>query len=504
MELLWNEFGVKRLIYSGIEQTQVDESISLPEEMRTGAMYDTAIEVLDYSADVTVDNCRAESGKINVDGRIRIRAVLLDEREKPYAFNAEVHFENSSVAEGVDSGMEADVQTSIKSLSLRGAGGSQLAMSALVELEFNVSSSGPLKVLSGISGIADLEIKTVSVAAGRRVELANETVRLSEEIASDGADDVLIYNALVSIRDTNIENGKACINGIVTLNALCRNDDGELIQLVRNIPFRESIEMNGGAEEIFTSAQIENLSVRALGTEFSLISFEADVRFRVYGMRRGRMEIPVDAFSPSMNFNCLIQKVSVLNSEGGSCIQHSVRENLTVPDGMPDIFTALNASVCPIVTSVGFANGEMQAEGLLSTRFIYRSSQNKLYSFVEEVPFSFTMAIPSGADKVKLALNVQPNVTGGGGRTAQVSYSIDASAEFMSVASFSAVAGIAEVDADIGDETKPKGIIIYNACDGETTFDVARRFGIPSSKIASLNKELGDTYKDGDKLILIV
>lgn len=516
MELLWNEFGVMRLIHRSTEQTEIEGIIPLPASNNTASGYDEAIEILDYAAEVLVANCRSYTGKINVEGEIMLRVVAADESEKAFSFTSSSAFSYTAEAENADVGMSVDVIPSIKSLNLRHLSGAQLMLNTLIDLEITVTSATPMKVLSGVSGVSDMEMKLVKVPTGRKVELANETIRFSEEIASDGADEVLQYNAQISVRDTTIENrnsgaasGNASLSGMITLNALCRNSDGELMQIVRNIPFRESIEMNGSADEVYTSAELENINIRALGTEFALIAFDADINFRVFGMRRGELSVPIDAFSPSLNFNCLFQNISALNSEGGACTQHSIRENLTVPEGLPDIFTALNASVRPIATSIDFSNDEMQIDGLLVTRFIYRSSANKLYSFTEDVPFAISIPTPMASNAepfVKLRLNAQPSVTGGGGRTAQIAYSIDVSSEFFSIHEINAVVGIVEANGDdvSGGNVVPKGIVIYNACDGDTVFDIARRFRIPSARVPELNGNLSEVFKDGDKILLLV
>ena len=73
----------------------------------------------------------------------------------------------------------------------------------------------------------------------------------------------------------------------------------------------------------------------------------------------------------------MYEKMTVANACGGSFAQHSLRENLSVPDGMADIFAALNAAARPIATNVSIEDSTMTVEGLLFTRIIYRSSSNR-------------------------------------------------------------------------------------------------------------------------------
>ena len=496
MELLWNEVGVQRLVYRGTQQTQIEGMVPLPEGKLSA-------ELADYSASVEVISCRAEENKLAVTGSIEVTSVAVGEDGGVFSFVSTSDFSCEAEAPGVNVGMNTDALAVLKALSMRPAASGQLLLEAVIDIELTVTSAAPIRALSGISGLDDLELRTTEVSTGRRVELANETIRLGEEISSDGIDEVLKYNLQLSVRDTNMENGGACVSGMLSLNALCRSSEGEIVQLVRSIPFRETIKLNGTADEVYAVCELRENSVRSLGTEFSLIAVDADVNFRVFGMRRGKLNMPIDAFSPSLDFNCLLERIEILNSEGGTCGQFSVRDNISVPEGYPDIFTALHASANPIVTGIRFEGGSMEAEGLLCTRFVYRSSNNALESFSEDVPFTISMSAPALADFARIRLSAQPNITGGGGRTAQLSFSIDACAEFFGEMKLDAVVGIAE-NSEKAKADFVRGIVVYNACEGETFFDVAKCFRISLAAASSLNADIREPFRNGERLLLIV
>lgn len=493
MELLWNELNALRLVYRGMDQAVVDAALPSPPNRRV-------VEVLDYTARARIENCRADAGKLNLDGDILVTVVAADDKAEVFSFASASAFSHSIEVPEADTGMYANATPMLETLSVRLLGDERLMLAAAVNIESVITSSTPIRVLSGVSGVADMEFKSSTLQSSRRVELAGETIRISEEISSDGADDVLQYTANISIRDTAYENGNIVVSGVVTLNVLCRSADGELMQLVRGIPFRETLDSGGSAEDIYTVAELREVSVRALGTEFSLIAFDADVDFRVFGIRTGTLSIPMDAFAPSINFNCLRQQINLMNALGGSSIQHSLRENISVPDGMADIFTALHAGTRPVVTSLSFSNGEMCVDGLLFTRLIYRSSGERLYSFTEDVPFTLRISSPSNATYAGLKVQASASVTGGSGRTAQISYNIDAAVEFFAEAEVNAVVGIAECEASPIDG----GIVIYNASAGETVFDIAKHFRIRSERVLELNPDAPEVFSDGDKVILLV
>ena len=482
MELLWNDLSVLRLIPRSTEQVEVAGSIPPPGGCR-------ASELLDCSAEVEISNCKTETGKLNFEGRLCITIAAADETGDTFAFVGEIPFSHCTENADFAAGMLSNALPAVAVLDMRLAADGSAAFSANVNIDFIVTSAAPVRVLSGVSGVADMEIKSMQCRTARRVEIGSETIRFSEELSSEGA---------------AIENGGTSVSGIITLNALLKTSDGELMQLTRGVPFRESLSAAVGADEIYTVAELKNVSLRALGTEFSLLAFDADIDFRIFGIRRSVIDIPTDAYSPSLNFSCMYEKMTVANACGGSFAQHSLRENLSVPDGMADIFAALNAAARPIATNVSIEDSTMTVEGLLFTRIIYRSSSNRIYSFSDDVPFVLRMAAPSEANFAQLRLNASASISGGSGRTAQVSYNLDVSAEYFSESAVSAVAGVAETDNSNDAGGKSTGIILCNACAGEDAFDIGKRFGVPSQRVRELNPDSAEPFKDGDKLLLFV
>lgn len=493
MELQWEELSALRLIYKGGDQAVV-EGILPPAEGRR------AKEVLDYNAQIHIGSCSVSEGRTDIEGSVRVAITAADDSDAIFAFASTAAFAHSIPTEGAEPGMTAIVTPKLQTVSLKQTGDGQLMLSAIADLDCRVTCASPLRVLKSVSGLDDLEMKRIQLKHTRRIELGGETLRLREEISSDGADVVLNASGQIFIRDTSADGDNAIVNGVLSISALCSNAEGELMQLVRHIPFRESVRLNDSSEQVYAQAELKQLQVRALGTEFSIISVEAEAEFRLFGNQTRDLSIPIDAFSPKLSFECVRDGVCVLNSLGHASLQSSIRENISVPEGMADIFTALHAAARPVITSVNVSNGELTAEGLLFTRLIYKSSAGRLYSFSEDVPFNVRMSAPREATDAQVCASASAAITGGSGRTAQIAFTINTDAEFYYEKLVSAVAGLAECD---GGEAA-SGIMIYIPNDGEDVFDVAKRFRIASSQVLSLNPELQDSNLKDRRVLLFI
>lgn len=501
MELIWNEINAVELILRETAQTQLEGAVPPPDGR-------TVRELPDYTAEVFVSSCRTDAGRLDIEGRITAELVAADDSGELYSFISESAFTHTLSNEALEPGMPADVIPSLTALSIRRAPDGRLLLSAVIDLDCMVTSARPIRAIGGVNGAPDMELKTREVPTRTRTELGNAVIRLSDEIASSGADTVLSSGVQLSVRDTAFENGGVTVSGMAAVTVLAKSADGELLQIIRNLPFRESVQTDGAADEVFALVRLNESSVRALGTEFSLISFEADAEIRVFGLRKTALQLPLDAFSPTINFDCVRKKTLLLSSLGGADSQHTVRENVSVPDGMADIFAALSVSARPIATNVGVAGGELTVEGLLPTRLVYRSDGGRIGAFSEDVPFAIRMAAPNGADTARLRMGCSCSVTGGSGRAAQITYSIGCAAEFWSTEPAELVVGLAERNGQAqtgGDPFVPEaftGMIIHTVGPDEDAFDIAKRFRLPTARVKELNPD--QPFSEGSKVLLVL
>lgn len=497
MELIWNEINAVRLICRGSEQTELEGALPPPQGR-------SVAEILDYTAQTELESCKCEAGRLSLGGRITADLIVSDENGDRYAFSSESPFAHSVSDEAIEPGMLASAHAMIAALSVRRATDGRIMLSAAVDMEYSVTTAAPLRVLSGVAGVSDMEIKTSTQDFCRRVELGSGMLHLSEELSESGADQVLSHGVTLSVRDTAFESGGVTVSGIAEVSIIAKTAEGEPVQITRSLPFRENVATDGTADEVFAAAELRSSGVRALGTEFSLISVDADIELRVFALRRGKITLPLDAFSPSINFSCLRRKTALLSALGGADSAHTLRENLTVPEGLSDIFSTVSARALPILTNKSVDRGEMSLEGVLMTRLIYRSASGRLYAFNEDVPFSIRTAAPQDAQSAEIRLGCTASVTGGSSRSAQITYNIAVRSEFFSIAEAEAVVGLAEKSADEAAEPIPSGLIVHTAAEGDGVFDIARRFRIPSSRIIELNPSLADGVKAGDKVLLVV
>ena len=128
MELIWNEINAVRLASRGTEQTELEGTLPPPQGR-------SVAEILDYTAEVGVDSCRTEDGRLTATGRITAKLIASDESGERYAFTSGSTFSHTVSDPAIEAGMSAQVLPRLAQLSVRRATDGRIMLSAAVDMD---------------------------------------------------------------------------------------------------------------------------------------------------------------------------------------------------------------------------------------------------------------------------------------------------------------------------------------------------------------------------------
>lgn len=492
MELIWKEIEAERLICRTKEQVSINGVLPSPDGR-------TPREIPGCTAKVVIDEAATGTDMVNVRGRICVSVTAIDESGVPFAFESAAKFTHEMEAKNAMAGMTAEVRPVIQSLTVTPSpeGG---ILSASVDMELIVVNDAPLRVTGGISGVEDLETKYEKVCVCRRVQVGREDLRLREEIAAEGVEDVISAEGAVCVRETVFEQGAATVSGTVTVSAVTLDGSGRMAQIVRQIPFRERIAVDSKAGGLYCTAELGSLYLRALGAEFAVIAMEAEIGFTVYGIQKSELELPVDAFSPTIAFDCLKEDITFISHTGAAAAQTTIRETVYLPASAPEIASPLFAFARPVITEAAAENGTLNISGVLLTTVVYESDTGRSYTFMDEIPFEAVTEAGADVDRADVESSCTASITGYDTGSVQVQYNLVTETQFSREIRCSAAVGLAETER----KEKSSGIVVCFASEGETAFDAAKRWSVPSADVRKINPDAEEPYKEGQGLIILL
>lgn len=490
MELKRKEIEAERLVFESSEQIAIEGSLPTPDGRAVSG-------VIAKNARVIVTEAAADKDAVRIAGRIMVNAVVTDGEGALFAYESGADFAHTAEAEGVTPGMRAEVLTCVQTLELAPEE-SASRLSAGIDLDIRVVSSAPIAAFAGISGCGDVEMKSGSYSAARVKKLGSVKLRLREELAAEGAAEVVYAEGVVSVRDISPDGGGSFVSGVISVSAITLDGSGQPSQLMRQIPFREHIAIDAMGAEAFCEANLESIYLRALGEEFDLLSMEAEVSFTVSAVEKRQLEAPMDAFSPSLGFECICEEVKLVSSGASYTEQIALKENVTLPESAPEPDFPVYVGVRPIVTEIG-AEEDRSVSGVLVTDIVYMSAAGRLTSVTQDVSFT---AVPTGMkldNGSEVRASCLASAAGMSERGFQIQYNLKLTAEEKRVTECRIAVGVAEREP----EKRPSGITLLFASEGEDAYDAAKRLGVSSESIRRLNPEASEPYREGERIIAL-
>lgn len=491
MELIWKEIDAERLTAELTAQIAIKGDLPSPDGRAPQGEPCCAASVL-------IDAAEAAHGEVRIAGRIPVLVTCFDGDGQAFAYESAASFEKTVEAPGAAPGMTAVASAVIETMKAY-ASGSGVRLEANAEISVRVYSSVPMKVMGGVSGIDDLELKTESASTGRAVRVGGGVARLREELAADGVTDVISCEGVISVREATSELDGVAVGGVITVTAVYRGADGRTGTLCRQAPFREKISLDRPAAAPYCTAVMRSVYLRSPGEGLGILAMEAEAEFTLWDAQSFDVSLPTDAFSPTVGFDALTERTVFTRAMGRSSRQVSLREELTLPLGASEPGRVLCVNARPIVTDTVLEERTLTVRGVISTQVVYQSTAGRTAAFTEDLPFETETDAPA-ADAVFVSASCAAYGEGFADRTLAVTYTLVLDAEFEARRSVAVLTGLAERERT---ETAG-GVLLCFASEGETAFDVAKRYSVPCAAVRRLNPEAAEPYGEGERLILIV
>lgn len=492
MELKWKEIDAERLIRSTSSQIHLNESLPSPDGKG-------AIEIVSIKTKMTADEVFVNTDEITLKGRIKADVTAEGTDGGLFSYESFADYSHLIKVEGAAPGMTAEIRPMIQSLSaFPDKDGARI--DADIDLDVMLVSDLPIKVTDGIIGVPDLEMKTKTASCSKRSVIQRTRLRMREEIAAEDAAEVISSEGLISVKDISVEQGSVTVNGVIAVSGVIRNKNEKLSQKTDLIPYHEKISIDGGHEDIICEAVIDSLYMRAVGEEFGIISVEAEALFTLYEISKKDYGIPVDAFSPSIGFDCLYEDFDMISCLGRNETAAVIKESLTIPNGTTASATPLIVSAEPVITESMISGDSIEITGVLITKAVFETTEGRIDSVQEDVPFTVYVDSVSGCELPAAEVSCVASITGYSERNLSVQYNISVGVWMYKTEKISVITGLAEKER----KDRKSGLIVYFASEGEDFFDAAKKCGVPCAEITELNQDVVSPFEEGEKLLALV
>lgn len=492
MEPIRSELNMRRVVGIAAAQALVESDIPLPAGR-------DAQRILYAQGAIQNQASHCVDGQVQAEGTLTLHLLCLGKDNLPFGMQAATQYSHTVPLADVREGMEADIRPQLLDLrcTLRDQ---RVHMDAVAELNTVASDSASMLALSDVAGVNGLQRQFAEADIGDWRLIGTESRRMHELVAAPGVQQVLLFSGATQVNSIDLGETSATVTGTLFLSVLYLDEDGQYTHLNQQIPLQDTIPLEldpRDCVQVLVDADAEEIGI-ALSAEPGMLELDVAVYLKAHCIGHAHMQALADAYAPDTNMTVRQEQVEQMSVVGGTSRVCNFTEGIRIPDTMPEAFRAVFAMARPTVLGVVSDNGQLSIDGIFITAIVYQTDDGSTLGFEEDVPFTCTLDAPYMAD-AEVAVNMLEVRTSGSGRMLTVNYSVETRALLRELQSVTVAVDAEEAEP----RARENGILVNYASEGETLWDIGKRFGVSMDQLRAWNPEAQEPFAEGQPLMIL-
>ncbi len=514
MNLVKEPIKLDRMVGAENLQTMVEEDVLVPDSKPDIG------EVLSVQANINITAKEIVGNKLAVEGVVNFKVLYAPSGSEEPINNvvAAVDFNQEVEMEDVESTMDVKVDYDVEHVDHSILNERKIAVKAILNLTGKVFKSEEIDVLKEVEGVEDIQtLKDVMeyskvIGENSSQTVLRETYELAEETPE--INEFLDEKAMAVMNDVKVTDGKVIIGGIINLNLVYTTEEprNPIHELKHEIPFTHFVEVPKALNDMKCKADIKVDKVltdikKNIEEENKVYDVEIVLKANVEVSDKEKREVLVDAYSPTKNLSLHKSKIKYLKKEDSNSSHTVLKETLEVPEQNPNIIKVFTVNARPMVTDYRLVEDKCVIEGFINTDVLYIADNEEMsvHAFNEEVPFRHSVELskvsPDMTANIKLSLD-DVSYSPINSKQIEVKYNLGAFCELSKDAEMELVVDLEDL-GDEEDEDSKASITIYFVQQGDTLWNIAKRYNTTVQEILDANDiEDPENVKVGDYIII--
>lgn len=522
MELL------KKNFYMEQRKAYTEDQISLKEDIPLGSESADINEIIAGKAMVKITDQKIDSGKILLRGSL-IYEILYegDSAGEIHLLKKELPFEKEMYIDSLETQDEVDVNWYLEDFSPQKINARKINIKALITIKITVEEMKDAKVAVGFDGKEEhIESQTTRFEAVQLKSHRKDVLRVKQDLTvsatSPNIHKILWEDINLRGMDWKAGDGRVVIHGEVSVFILyqAETQNGEIEVFETAVPISGNLDITGCQDKNYIDLEVSfmesHIDVKEdFDGEKRVLSVEMAIHVNLRCYEESQTEIVSDLYGITRDIKCQTEKIHFKKLLYAGQSKKKLSEQMPLEKRLfssePQILYH-NASVA-IEESV-IENEDLKISGFLWVKLFLYHPNDKKYKVQEgQIPIEITVALnglesagSSGTNKqtyhitadveqilvnmsdlenleVRALINLHMIVLG------------DCEEEVLT--SFEMEALDAKKIMDL------PGMVVYFAKEGESLWQVGKKYYMSVSQIREQNHIVGDTLHQGDKLLLV-
>ncbi len=506
MELIKDTINVCEITAKGTTQAMADGDVIVPD------IKPDILKLLQVDSDACITDKYIENGRLVLCGRVDYKVLYVpdSESEKIKSIFTSMEFRQVVDSGGADSDCKILAKPMVERVEFNAVNSRKMRIRAIVHIEYEICRIGITEISRDVED-EEIEKQCRDISFENMVDISEHDFTIKEKLEIPSGENSVneILKTDIKIYDTEYKSvtGKVIVKGSAGVCVLYTDDDGDVKFVEAELPFTEVLDAEGVSENT-----ICDIDYCVLGTmceaepdtdgDLRVLLLDIDVSAALKGTETGEEKILSDCFVPYTKTECVKENIKLRTTAERPSSQNTIREVIEFPQNIPGVNRVYNVMTNAVLTKSELQRNKIICEGKIEANILYLtdSSENPIYSFKKDIPFSYMIECKNNADDVECEIkasvkHISYSLNSGGELEIRCLLSIDCM--LIKEISFSNITDI--VTDNINSR---KGIIIYFANEGESVWNIAKRYSVPCESLVKYNEIEGDKVDRDCKLFI--
>ncbi|SHH32635.1 DUF3794 and LysM peptidoglycan-binding domain-containing protein [Tepidibacter thalassicus] len=489
-------------------QTFLESEILVPD------IKEDVFEIIKTEGYISLKKEDVMEGKVILRGDLNYNVIYLTQDKKVSNLNGKLEFNEVMEKDDISLDMKIILIGDIEHIDANIINERKIKLGCLINIRGSLFGRNKVDIIRDITGLDDVQTRRKDiyyediVGIERGESVVKEIINLGE---NEDIEDVISLNPKVKIKETRLSDNKVILGGVLVLNPIVLSKEGSLIKLNDvDIEFTQFIEVPGACEGMREYAYVDLLDFKFNliddeGGKCNSLEIDATIKSKVKVSESISREVLQDAYCPYRGLK-LDEKYLTLNKLMDFGVEDFIiNENVQNDREDIEIKEILNVDAKVFITDNFIMENKNTLEGIVHVDIIYIPVEGlrPVYMITEEIPFKHSVNL------INIDENMKPYTTV---QLENIDYSLkknEIEVKFKCKLSYEIIQNIqskfivnGELQGDIDLSSKPS-ITIYIAKEGETLWDVAKRYNTSLEELAQTNEiDKEEILKEGQYLII--
>ncbi|MGG7142185.1 DUF3794 and LysM peptidoglycan-binding domain-containing protein [Clostridium nigeriense] len=493
------------------------------EHLLRDSQYPDMKDVLGIDVKATINNKELVGDRVMVEGDLNYIVFYISKEEaitdsptnKIHSVVFNDKFSNYVDLNDDEHNIECNVECDVEHIEANWMNERKVGIDGILTLRWEIYKNGEFDYVKDIEGKDDIQTQKENqvlngVRGEKDIDLMGKSM-LKVTMDKPEIDEILKCDMNLHKKEIKVVEGKVYIGCYCKVAILYRSrDDKELDVLEDDVYLSKEEEVPG-----ITGDMISSLDLRVADSQYAvnlddvgenrLVNIEFTVRGNVKVYSNEKVEILKDAYSPTMN-------IELENSNKEFTLIHNIenheisaKEVLDLENKEDRVDEVIAVTGCPIIKDKVVENEKLKIEGVIKVYIIYKLSGEEInYGILTgDVPFNAVLDIKGLRKDMNVLVkpyieNIDTNVEG---NAISVKATVGLNVKSFYKVSKNYVNNVSEGQEEV--KEKKASVTIYVVGDGETLWDLAKKYNTTIGELERLNDLDDDNkIKSGDKLII--